>query len=37
MHNIKTSLPNTLDPLQFAYRPIRSTNDAISSTWLLST
>ncbi len=24
MHNIKTSLPNTLDPLQFAYRPIRS-------------
>ncbi len=32
MHNIKTSLPNTLDPLQFAYRPIRSTDDAISST-----
>ncbi|KAL0153052.1 hypothetical protein M9458_051651 [Cirrhinus mrigala] len=37
MHNIKTSLPNTLDPLQFAYRPNRSTDDAISSTWLLLT
>ncbi len=32
MHNIKTSLPNTLDPLQFAYRPNPSTDDAISST-----
>ncbi len=32
IHNIKTSLPNTLDPLQFAYRPNRSTDDAISST-----
>ncbi len=32
MHNIKTSIPNTLDPLQFAYRPNRSTDDAISST-----
>ncbi|KAL0154386.1 hypothetical protein M9458_050352 [Cirrhinus mrigala] len=32
MRNIKTSLPNTLDPLQFAYRPNRSTDDAISST-----
>ncbi len=32
MHNIKTSLPNTLDPLQFAYRSNRSTDDAISST-----
>ncbi len=32
MHNIKTSLPNTLDPLQFAYRPNCSTDDAISST-----
>ncbi len=32
MHNIKNSLPNTLDPLQFAYRPNRSTDDAISST-----
>ncbi len=31
MHNIKTSLPNTLDPLQFAYRPNRSMDDAISS------
>ncbi len=32
MHNIKTSIPNTLYPLQFAYRPNRSTDDAISST-----
>ncbi len=32
MHNIKTSLPNRLDPLQFAYRPNRSTDYAISST-----
>ncbi len=32
MPNIKTSLPNTLDPLQFAYRPNRFTDDAISST-----
>ncbi len=32
MHKIKTSLPNTLDPLQFAYRPNRSTDGAISST-----
>ncbi len=32
MHNIKTSLPNTLNLLQFAYRPNRSTDDAISST-----
>ncbi len=32
MHNIKTSLPNTCNPLQFAYRPNRSTDDAISST-----
>ncbi len=32
MHNIKNSLPNTLDPLQFAYRPNRSTDDTISST-----
>ncbi len=32
MHNIKTSFHNTLDPLQFAYRPNRSTDDAISST-----
>ncbi len=32
MHNIKTSLPNTLDPLQFTYCQNRSTDDAISST-----
>ncbi len=32
MHKIKTSLHNTLDPLQFAYRPKRSTDNAISST-----
>ncbi len=32
MHKIKTSLPNTLDPFQFAYRPNRSMDDAISST-----
>ncbi len=32
MHHIKFSLPNTLDPFQFAYRPNRSTDDAISNT-----
>ncbi|KAL0178744.1 hypothetical protein M9458_027638, partial [Cirrhinus mrigala] len=32
MHNIKTSLPNTLDSLQFPYRPNCSTDDAYSST-----
>ncbi|KAL0161079.1 hypothetical protein M9458_044804, partial [Cirrhinus mrigala] len=32
MHHIKSYLPNTLDPLHFAYRPNRSTDDAISST-----
>ncbi len=32
MHNIKTSLSNTLNPLQFAYRPNCSMDDAISST-----
>ncbi len=32
MQKIKTSLPNTLDLLQFAYRPNRSTDDAISTT-----
>ncbi|KAL0150016.1 hypothetical protein M9458_054675, partial [Cirrhinus mrigala] len=32
MHHIKSNLPNTLDPFQFAYRPNRSTDDAISST-----
>ncbi len=31
MHNIKTSFPSTLDPLQFAYRTNRSTDDVISS------
>ncbi len=32
MHHIKSSLPNTLDPFQFAYRPNHSTDDAISTT-----
>ncbi len=32
MHHIKSSLPNTLDPFQFAYRPNRSTDDSISTT-----
>ncbi|KAI2655641.1 hypothetical protein H4Q32_024234 [Labeo rohita] len=32
MHHINSSLPNTLDPFQFAYRPNHSTDDAISST-----
>ncbi len=32
MHNIKTSLPNTLDPLQFAYHPKHSMDGANSST-----
>ncbi len=32
MQKIKNSLPNTLDPLEFAYRPNRSMDDAISST-----
>jgi hypothetical protein len=30
MAQINTSIPETLDPLQFAYRPNRSTDDAIS-------
>jgi hypothetical protein len=30
MANINSILPDTLDPLQFAYRPNRSTDDAIS-------
>ncbi|CDQ89637.1 unnamed protein product, partial [Oncorhynchus mykiss] len=30
--HITSTLPNTLDPLQFAYRPNRSTDDAISTT-----
>ncbi|KAK1806262.1 hypothetical protein P4O66_000144 [Electrophorus voltai] len=32
MRHIKTHLPPSLDPLQFAYRPNRSTDDAISTT-----
>ncbi len=32
MHTIKTSLPKTLDSLQFANSPNRSLDDAISST-----
>ena len=28
--HITSALPDTLDPLQFAYRPIRSTDDAIA-------
>ena len=28
--HITSNLPNTLDPLQFAYRPNRSTDDAIT-------
>ncbi|KAI2668505.1 hypothetical protein H4Q32_005238 [Labeo rohita] len=34
MHHIKSSLPHTLDPFQFAYRPNRSTDDAIISSTL---
>ena len=30
MAHINTNIPETLDPLQFAYRPNRSTDDAIS-------
>ncbi|KAI5608961.1 hypothetical protein C0J50_6530 [Silurus asotus] len=32
MRHIKTQLPPALDPMQFAYRPDRSTDDAISTT-----
>ncbi|KAK3558854.1 hypothetical protein QTP86_030445, partial [Hemibagrus guttatus] len=32
MTHIKTQLPPSLDPLQFAYRPNRSTDDAITTT-----
>uniref|UniRef100_A0A8C2G3L7 Reverse transcriptase domain-containing protein n=1 Tax=Cyprinus carpio TaxID=7962 RepID=A0A8C2G3L7_CYPCA len=32
MHHIKTALPPSLDPFQFAYRSNRSTDDAISTT-----
>ena len=31
MAHINTIIPETLDPLQFAYRPNRSTDDAIST------
>ena len=31
MTHINTNIPETLDPLQFAYRPNRSTDDAIST------
>ncbi|CDQ98771.1 unnamed protein product [Oncorhynchus mykiss] len=30
--HITSTQPDTLDPLQFAYRPNRSTDDAISTT-----
>ena len=30
MSRINTIIPETLDPLEFAYRPNRSTDDAIS-------
>ena len=30
--HITSTLPDTLDPLQFAYRPNRSTDDAIAIT-----
>ncbi|XP_049331041.1 probable RNA-directed DNA polymerase from transposon BS [Astyanax mexicanus] len=36
MRNIKTQLPSSLDALQFAYRPNRSTDDAITTTLHLS-
>ncbi len=36
MHHIKSSLPNTLDPFQFAYRPNHSMDDAISTTLQLA-
>ncbi|KAK3549467.1 hypothetical protein QTP86_001464 [Hemibagrus guttatus] len=32
MRHIKTQLPPSLDPLEFAYRPNRSTEDAITTT-----
>jgi len=32
MRNIKSTLPTSLDPLQFAYHPNRSTDQAISYT-----
>ncbi|KAK3572188.1 hypothetical protein QTP86_024859, partial [Hemibagrus guttatus] len=36
MRHIKTQLPPSLDPLQFAYRPNRSTDDAITTALHLS-
>ncbi|KAK3511889.1 hypothetical protein QTP70_027488, partial [Hemibagrus guttatus] len=36
MRHIKTQLPASLDPLLFAYRPNRSTDDAITTTLHLS-
>ncbi|KAK3546812.1 hypothetical protein QTP86_002919 [Hemibagrus guttatus] len=36
MRHIKTELPPSLDPLQFAYCPNRSTDDAIPTTFHLS-
>ncbi|KAK3556404.1 hypothetical protein QTP70_007976 [Hemibagrus guttatus] len=36
MSYIKTQLPPSLDPLQFAYRPNRSTDDAFTTTLHLS-
>ncbi|KAK3522295.1 hypothetical protein QTP86_001904 [Hemibagrus guttatus] len=36
MRHIKNLLPPSLDPLQFAYRPNRSTDDAISTTLYLA-
>lgn len=32
MKHVKTQLPSALDPMQFAYRPNRSMDDAISTT-----
>ncbi|KAK3516544.1 hypothetical protein QTP70_021739 [Hemibagrus guttatus] len=36
MRHIKTQLPHSLDPLQFAYHPNRSMDDAITTTLHLS-
>ncbi|KAK3531501.1 hypothetical protein QTP70_023284 [Hemibagrus guttatus] len=36
MRHIKTQLPPSLDPLQFAHHPNRSTDDAITTTFHLS-
>ncbi|KAK3534019.1 hypothetical protein QTP86_000530 [Hemibagrus guttatus] len=36
MRHIKDLLPSSLDPMQFAYRPNRSTDDAITTTLHLS-